>query len=248
MRRRMVTEAEAVARLLAAGYTPLEPYPGSTSIAWRMQCKTCKAERSIRLNSVKRSVCKHERRLLDTHEQASIVLAEAGYEPVSPYPGSSTLDWQVKCRECGEERTRPLRALRQHPCIHRASPDKQKAEAEAEMRSAGFKPLEPYPGIKTASWKTQCVTCGQPRRVRLRDVEAGYRCGHRGAAGGAEDEAMAAGYEPMEPYPGRAAVMWKTKCVLCGQPRTVNLSMIRAGRRCGHLGMPHAWLKEMMEH
>jgi hypothetical protein len=51
-------------------------------------------------------------------------------------------------------------------------------------------------------------------------------------------EARAAGYEPGEPYPGKASALWKMRCVECGQPRTLRLTNIRQGRRCHHLRAP----------
>lgn len=50
----------------------------------------------------------------------------------------------------------------------------------------------------------------------------------------AEHELRAAGYAPLEPYPGTARQPWLSRCTGCGQHRTPNLATIRAGSRCHH--------------
>jgi hypothetical protein len=42
----------------------------------------------------------------------------------------------------------------------------------------------------------------------------------------------AAGYEPLEDYPGRNRIPWRCRCMRCGAERTPILSNVIKGRRC----------------
>ncbi|MDT3396381.1 hypothetical protein RKE29_06960 [Streptomyces sp. B1866] len=47
-------------------------------------------------------------------------------------------------------------------------------------------------------------------------------------------EMVAAGWEPIEPYPGRASRGWSCRCLTCGSGRRLKLSEVRGGLRCYH--------------
>lgn len=49
-------------------------------------------------------------------------------------------------------------------------------------------------------------------------------------------EMRGCGFEPLEPYPGKALARWRQRCLepSCGQERSVSLSAARSGRRCAH--------------
>jgi len=106
--------------------------------------------------------------------------------------------------------------------------------AVEELCAAGYIPRAPYPGTRRQSWPAECATCHQPRTVQLFRVAAGLRCAHRWGAGDPAAEALAAGYDPQEPYPGTTSALWKLRCMECGRPRTTSLGMIRRGVRCAH--------------
>ncbi|MDT3399933.1 hypothetical protein RKE29_25430, partial [Streptomyces sp. B1866] len=60
----------------------------------------------------------------------------------------------------------------------RRTPPVTPAQAVAEMRAAGYEPIESYPGRATVSWSCRCLTCGAARRLKLSDARGGRRCRH----------------------------------------------------------------------
>ncbi|MDT3396810.1 hypothetical protein RKE29_09170 [Streptomyces sp. B1866] len=60
----------------------------------------------------------------------------------------------------------------------RRTPPVTPVEAAAELREAGFEPIETYPGRASVGWSCRCLTCGAARRLKLSDVRAGRRCLH----------------------------------------------------------------------
>lgn len=57
---------------------------------------------------------------------------------------------------------------------------------------------------------------------------------------GAWQEMVDAGYEPLEPYPGRSNVTWRSRCLECGAERLASLWAVRSGSRCKHRRHPVA--------
>ncbi|MDT3396449.1 hypothetical protein RKE29_07305 [Streptomyces sp. B1866] len=60
----------------------------------------------------------------------------------------------------------------------RRTPPVTPREAAAELREAGFEPIEAYPGRASVGWSCRCLTCGAARRLKLSEVRAGRRCMH----------------------------------------------------------------------
>ncbi|CAM5479273.1 hypothetical protein SRIMM317S_06863 [Streptomyces rimosus subsp. rimosus] len=111
------------------------------------------------------------------------------------------------------------------------------ARAEADMRAAGFEPLEPYPGAR-ARWPCRHVVCGRTVHPRLFGIRAG-KGGCRACAGRApvdqrtaEAEMRAIGMEPLEPFPGRVRDRWMCRCTTCAPHRRAHPQQHppRAGR------------------
>jgi hypothetical protein len=141
LRRSSLTDQEARAEALAAGYEPLEPYPGRICLAWKTRCTTCGAPRRMYLNWVRNNSrrCHHLGTPLFTGpkkkpkpvskparpgrrirpEQAEKELREAGYEPLVPYPNNSKTPWLARCTTCGQERTPNMDTIRaKRRCKH----------------------------------------------------------------------------------------------------------------------------------
>lgn len=112
--------------------------------------------------------------------------------------------------------------------------------AEDELRTAGYEPLEPYPGTVLSPWRVTCTECEVERTITLNYVRRGRRCSHRDPertkvpVEAAEEELRAAGYRPLEPYPGNVGIGWLAMCLTCGNPRRPSIGKIRQGRRCAH--------------
>lgn len=114
-------------------------------------------------------------------------------------------------------------------------------DAAARMRAHGYEPVGPYPGKARIPWPVTCVECGRPRRVALSQVGR-TDCKHAVTMRvitpeRAEQILRAAGYEPLEKYPGRIDLVWKTRCVGCGEERKPTLAKIFEGRKCKHRGV-----------
>ncbi|MFF2073541.1 hypothetical protein ACFVXG_02170 [Kitasatospora sp. NPDC058162] len=112
--------------------------------------------------------------------------------------------------------------------------------AVAVMRAAGLEPLEPYPGANVA-WNSRCTDGAHRVAPTFTLVRTGRgagcrQCGRtaagrrRRAAGRerAEADMRAAGYEPLDPYPG-ARVRWRCRHLPCGRTVHPRLFKIRAG-------------------
>lgn len=145
----------------------------------------------------------------------------------------------------------PVIAPPAHQCSHttqsswwrerRAMPVRIDPEiAVAVMRAAGLEPLAPYPGANVA-WDCRCTKGAHRVAPTLTSVRTGSNSGcrycgwtaageRRRAAGRerAEVDMRAAGFEPLEPYPG-ARVRWRCRHTICGHIVYPRLFKIRAG-------------------
>lgn len=250
-RRAKLAEA-AVKEMLAGGFEPLEPYPG-TGKPWRCRHIQCGEERTPTLNSIRANgtACRpcSLRRLgfeVWTTESAVEFFKAHNLEPLEPYPGSSAKPWKARhtvcgrivsprlgnvaagqgaCRDCGQEAS------------HRAT-RLEEAEVVAVMRQAGLEPLDPYPGVD-APWRCRHEPCGREVSPRYFNVKRGQGgCATCAAAAASarllmpEPDARAimatAGLEPVEPYPGSGRP-WKSRHT-CGKIAYPTLSNVRAGK------------------
>jgi len=91
-----------------AGLEPLQPYPGSSSVAWLCLCLNCNREVSPSYKTVQQghagcrrcaaAVRGKARRIPET--EAVELMLKAGVEPLDPYPGSGH-KWRCQCKVCG---------------------------------------------------------------------------------------------------------------------------------------------------
>lgn len=161
-----------------------------------------------------------------------------GARPLEPYVDAIT-KWKCECLCCHRTIYPRLNQLfRAGPCAHCAGNAPVDSEvAAAEMRAAGFEPVEPYPG-SSRPWTCICIGCGTACTPSLRGVRRGTRqC--RGCAGNerlehevAASAMRAAGLEPLAPYPG-AAKPWLCRCVACGGvDESIYSAVVRGLRGC----------------
>ena len=238
----------------AAGFDPLDPYPGAAK-RWKCRCRVCGEVSYPRYSNVKAgSRCEHcaPQRISRTRRtpeaQASAEMLKARFKPLEPFPGANER-WKSWCLRCDAVVYPALSKIRKRVatgCKHCSSgqhlrvPDEV---AEAEIRQAGFIPLEPYPRANDR-WLCRCCTCGAEVRPSLFGVRAGKgctTCGRRarskvlGDPGydeeesvAAEAEMLAAGITPVEPYPGRTDLPWRCRC-RCQRDVVKRLTWVRAG-------------------
>ncbi len=172
---------------------------------------------------------------------AARLLHDAGFEPLEPYPGRAGAAWAMRCADCGNQRRSTLSRVRGgERCTHRGR-RMSAEEAAAELRTAGFDPLEDYPGRPELAWTATCLKCGRRRRVKLGALRRGARqCSHGFTVvsspitdpAQANEEMRAAGFEVGEPYPGKTVQGWTVRCAVCKKRRRLSLARVRAGERC----------------
>ncbi|WIB34425.1 hypothetical protein [Curtobacterium sp. MCSS17_005] len=242
----------AVAEMRAAGFEPLEPYPG-TAKPWRCRHELCGHERTPTLNTVRMNgtACRDcsaraAGRAVWTAAGAEAEFRVRGLDPLEPWPGSSTKPWRARhvscgrivaprlgnvvagqgpCRECGLEASH---AVKRH----------DHDEAAKLFRAAGLEPLEPYRGVDIP-WRSRHLRCGDETAPTYTNVKAGSRgcarCFRTDLAASlrmpeAEARAimLAKSLEPVEPYPGSGRP-WASRHS-CGRVVTPTMSNVAQGK------------------
>lgn len=164
-------------------------------------------------------------------------------------------------RDAGVSRTQMHRLVEtRHPgFMATVAPEKARkwdnsltaAQAEKEIRAAGYEPLVPWPGPQTL-WEVRHSTCGEVWKTTVHQVRKGMKCpcqrGHGWTAEGVANanaeraaqalaDVRAAGFEPVDgaEYPGSQKV-WQLRCTKpeCGKVQTARIGDVRRGRRCTH--------------
>ena len=172
----------------------------------------------------------------------------AGFEPLIPYPGRSNTGWPSRCLVCGTEGRPRLNAVRnrgggcrvcKNAAVQAAQVAAKSEEATAAMRAAGFEPLEPYSGT-SKPWRCRCTHCGKESTPAHGNVaHGGATCRHCARAQlhiryaeRAVAALSAAGFEPLESYPG-SRDRWRSQCRVCGSVHSLIYGEVQKGRaRC----------------
>jgi hypothetical protein len=106
-------------------------------------------------------------------------------------------------------------------------------DAAADMKAAGLDPLEPYPGT-SRPWRCRCLTCDRevsPKHAHVARNGGGCRyCkGYSVDIEEARAVMLAAGVEPLTPYPG-SKVPWQCRCLTCDREVTPRFDMVKQGQ------------------
>ncbi|MFC4328367.1 hypothetical protein ACFPC0_11065 [Streptomyces andamanensis] len=211
----------------------------------RLRCLGCRQRRSLRLRDLRAGVsCSHQPVPQGPvpPEELEALLTVGGWELVGRPSSLPSAVVKLQCLKCRHPRSATLLELRQGlTCLHPNRPPRLVGAAAAaeELKQWGYEPIDPYPGKAMEAWKVRCTTCLQQRTVRLAQLRSrNLPCTHFRVAKltheEAAEEVRAAGYEPMEPYPGRTAQMWTLKCLTCKRDCRTHLSWIRRGKVCQH--------------
>jgi hypothetical protein len=201
-------------------------------------------------------------------EEGAQIMRDAGLSPLVPYPGSG-VPWPCIHDRCGRE-IAPNYAnvrMRGRACKQCAADDrgaKRRAgvadAAIGTMRSAGFEPLEEYPG-SDKPWRSRHESCGEVLTPTLNTVNAnGTACrGCSARAAGravwtpalAEETFRERGLEPLEPWPGSSSKPWRARHLACGRTVSPRLGNVAAGqgpcRECGQEASHRAMLNDSDE-
>ena len=222
----------------AAGFEPLEPYPGSNQ-PWRCRCTRCGKESTPRYGHVssRGSRCRYcvpNNRPLDRDEILSTV-QEMGFRPLVPFPGNKDAKWRMECLECGNEFYPRWGTLRKgHGCPYCARRRVDPREAEAAMLEAHLRPLEPYPGKNDVPWRSECTECGRVVHARWASINRGQEVGCPYCAGRRVDleevriRMAEADLQPLDWFPG-SSEPWRSECLKCGREVFPYWSAVRRG-------------------
>ncbi len=240
-----ISEPEALRRLAAAERYPVEPYPGAASRPWRTACLRCghQVRNTLSAYHAHPGRCTSCARPRISETEALRTIEDAGLRPLEPYPGKAAKRWKLECRTCGWEMSPTLSSVRCGTgckrCNHNGNPPLTNEQALALIKPfPAIIPLEPYPGSGHAGWLVRCRDCGLERRRSLVNMRTGRRCRacvglKKVTAEEAVAEMTAAGFTPLEPYPGFANSSWNVKC-RDGHWSMPSVTSVRRGQRCAH--------------
>ncbi|WP_051942963.1 hypothetical protein [Streptacidiphilus rugosus] len=240
----------------AAFLEPLEPFKSAHAL-WRCQCLHCGATVTPRLSNIQTGFsgclpCANRRialAQLGDPDKANADMLAAHLRPLVPYPGVNK-PWRCECLRCGDEVRPALGRIRQgnggcRRCGRARTTLKQLGDPEkaaAEMLAAQLRPLVSSPEVNKP-WRCECLRCGDEVRPTLSSIrlrQSGCRrCGYastgaklRENPAKAAADMEAAGYTPLEKYPGAAALPWRCIHHPCGREVTARLASVRQGHGC----------------
>lgn len=252
--KRKKSDQEASKVMFEHGFEPLEPYPGNQR-KWHCKCTSCGNEIFVLRNTVATigtgcKYCWDQRRgqaLRVSEDDANAIMRAAGLEPQDPYVRSGD-PWRCIHLECGREVFPSYNAIQQggggcQQCgfLKTAAAIRHDSEFAAEiMRSAGFQPLEDYPGSKN-NWRCLHMDCGEEVSPTFGVVRQGiggcFKCGakKRGFAQRLDPEEarnfmISKGLEPQEPY-ALTNKPWACIHVECGSLVFPTYASIQGGQR-----------------
>jgi len=180
----VVANDVAVADMIRLGNAePLVPYPGGARKPWRCRCLSCGKIIYPNRNNVMsaQGACKYcaPNAPVDPRAAAAKML-DHGFQTLVPYPGTGK-PWLSQCTAAGHlvapryDNT-PRRGGACGLCTRHGPGDPQ--QALADMKAAGFTPLEPFRNVSSA-WTSLCGGCGKIVSPKLNNVRTrGACCAH----------------------------------------------------------------------
>jgi len=239
------TTAEAIRLAKSKGFSPLENYPGA-KVRWKCIHTKCGSTVMITLNSVQNArkkigTCASCADNAPTTEAAALrIMKSAGLKPLVKFPGYDE-PWKSIHTKCGSTVRPRLHSIKAggngcRKCGFKQSAIKRTTKNEvaiAELRSAGFEPLEQFVGVRIG-WKSRCLTCKRVSSPQLGSIRAGSGCQY--CANNVrllQDEAVVRmkkfGVTPLVPYKN-AVTPWKSRCMTCGKVVSPKLNSVQSGQ------------------
>jgi hypothetical protein len=212
--RRQWAHETAAEVMRAAGFEPVEPYPGLAKASWQCRCTRCGGSVSPTLANVR---------------QGGGCQSCAGQAPADVNAIA------LELRAAGSKRAL---AKRRDPGCGHCRRRKRANERRADMIRLGrILPMEVVKNVKAPA-KAWCMRCWNvldpgPRLDNIRSGSKGcLHCGGRARVPGeqAVAEMLAAGARPKTPYPA-ADKRWECECLMCGTVIYPQLMTVRAGSR-----------------
>ncbi len=238
----------AVAKLLALGIQPLEPFKTSHA-KWKSQCLRCQNKIQPSYHDINQGSggCKFCSPNFVNLKKIMEVMKKAGLEPLEKYSNSKN-PWKVKHDKCGRTFKVVYANLRGgSSCRYCAGKAVIPSEAVAIMEKYGMKPLAKYPGAKK-SWKCRCQVCKRTiypsyGATSSRGHSCPYCSGNKVDPKDAVKLMKLNSIQPLVPFPG-AVVPWKSKCTVCLRVVTPRYTAIRSGqggcKYCANWGIDYA--------
>ncbi len=234
-----IDDEKLSAAMLAAGVTPVEPYPGRNTQPWRCRCLSCGREVTPSYSNVQKGQggCKYCAGRGVHPAEAEQAMRDAGLAPIMGYPGAGA-PWPSICLECGRTVSPRYANIRsgQGACGFCSGVRVDSSDAVARMREAGLEPLTPYPGA-AVPWLCRCQSCGREVTPTRNNVTTGNGgCKFCAKVAVDPDEAarrmLLAGLLPLTPYPG-SSEPWLSECRRCGRQVTPRWDdVVQGGRGC----------------
>lgn len=254
---------QAAAVMRAAGFEPLEDYPGASK-PWACWCPDCSSTVTPVYGEIRAGRgcpgCRYRKvaaALRLSPDDAAASMRQAGLEPLTDYPGSAQ-PWPCRCTTCDREVTPSHHSIQrgQGGCEYCAGKVVDPAEAAEIMRAAGLEPLQDYPG-SAVPWLCRCTTCAGEVRPTYGDVSNGSGCRHcweqrrgealRMDANVAAEVMRAVGLEPLDDYPG-ADTPWPCHCQECGAHVSPTYGSARDGHGCRHCAARDRGKRHRLDH
>jgi hypothetical protein len=231
-------EPIAIEIMLAAGYQPLESYPGSANL-WLVKCIKCGQEfrttyQKVKVGDLKNcSNCKSSGKKKFANDAAEI-MKSAGLTPLREYPGKNNAPWKSECQRCGSIVKPSFSSIKSggKGCVKCGIAASAKAKvipnevAVKLMVAANLKPLDPYVSAR-AKWRCECLKCGKIVFANYNAIQQGEggcsTCGRTSSAAKQRGSSLVAvdvmekkGLKPLAPYQNSNAP-WKCQCLVCGE-------------------------------
>lgn len=215
-----VDPKDAVKLVKSKGFNPRAPYPGGNK-KWAAVCTTCKKELDIVYTSVKLGFgCKYCTGKSVHPDDANNSIVRRGYEPLTPYPGASTL-WKVRCSTCKREQEIRMHSLNsKRRCIYCAKRRLDLDDVYRRVTELDFQPLEDFKNA-TTPWKIKCLRCKHviyPTWDRMNRKDRNRGCGYCAQVRVDIKEVnklmRQLKLKPLIKYPG-GKTSWKCKCLKC---------------------------------
>jgi hypothetical protein len=177
---KVVDPEDAVALMLEAGLSPLEPYSFSDS-PWKCRHLVCGREVSPSYSSIRRGQggcrkCGYEigaKKNLYPEAEAIEIMKSANFRPLEAFTKSSD-PWKCECMKCKKNVYPTLSNVKSgnSRCIYCSKMKVDPEDAVALMQKAGYEPLQPYVDSKS-KWECRHIKCGKVIKTQYNTIQSG---------------------------------------------------------------------------
>jgi len=235
-----LTHDEAAVVMLAAGLTPMTPYPGRAK-PWNSLCTVCNKMVSPSYANVKKrkSGCKFCAGAVIDELSAVTTMMNAGLQPLEPYVNNSK-PWKSLCLICLNEVSPAYANVKNRGkgCKFCSGHVVEHAQVVAIVARIQFKIEGPYKYLTKIN--VRCISCHKVMRRSLTSMRNGHGCKFCKGLVVSEEEAtnvmLNANLKVLEPFPGSHSP-WKSIHLICGNQVAPQFNNVRnRGSGCNYCG------------